>query len=97
MNLSTYLKEIQKELRLTTFPSQNVVINFTAFVVIFTGAMAMFLGALDLGFGETIIQGINNYKTPIEIATSTATSTIEVSTSTIINTATSVPANILVQ
>lgn len=83
MNLSTYLKEIQKELKLTTFPSQNIVINFTAFVIIFTAAMAAYLGALDLGFGEAIIQGINNYKTPVvEVATSTASTSIEVSTTT---------------
>lgn len=84
MNLSTYLKEIQKELKQTTFPSQNIVINFTAFVIIFTGVMAAYLGVLDLGFGEAIIQGINNYKTPqvvTEISTTTATTT-PVATST---------------
>ncbi len=64
MNLSNYLKEIQKELKLTTFPSQSVVINFTIFVVIFTAVMALYLGALDLGFGEAIIKGINDYKNP---------------------------------
>ena len=62
MNLSNYLKEIQKELRLATFPSQNVVINFTIFVILFTVVMAAYLGALDLGFGEAIISGINKYK-----------------------------------
>lgn len=64
MNLSNYLKDIQKELKLTTFPSQKVVINFTIFVIVFTAAMAAYLGVLDLGFGEAIIKGINEYKTP---------------------------------
>lgn len=98
MNLSTYLKEIQKELRLTTFPSQNTVINFTLFVVIFTAVMAAYLGVLDLGFGETIIQGINNFKTPqavVEIATSTASTSVD--TTLVPVSATSVPANILVK
>ncbi len=62
MNLSTYLKDIQKELKLTTFPSQNVVVNFTLFVVLFTAVMAVYLGALDLGFGEAILKGINYFK-----------------------------------
>lgn len=63
MNLSTYLKEIQKELRLTTFPTQQVVINFTLFVILFTAAMAAYLGALDLGFGEAILKFIARFKT----------------------------------
>lgn len=81
MNLSTYLKEILKELRLTTFPSQNVVITFTAFVIIFTGAMAAYLGALDLGFGEVVIQGINNYKVP-EVVSEVASTTMDIATTT---------------
>jgi preprotein translocase SecE subunit len=92
MNLSTYFKEIQKELRLTTFPSQNIVITFTTFVIIFTGAMAVYLGALDVFFGETILSGINNYKTPIvEIATTTDASVLATTTTA------SVTPNILVK
>jgi preprotein translocase SecE subunit len=90
MNLSTYLKEIQKELNLTTFPSQNVVVSFTLFVVIFTAVMAVYLGALDLGFGEVVIQGLNNFKGQVvsEIATTTssvATSTLDLFTATSTN------------
>lgn len=91
MNLSTYLKEIQKELSLTTFPTQTIVINFTLFVVIFTAAMAVYLGALDLGFGEAVLQGINNYKNPEVIqATTTASTTTptEIFTNPIISTST---------
>lgn len=95
MNLSTYLKEILKELSLSTFPSQNVVITFTIFVIGFTAVMAAYLGALDLGFGEVIIQGINNYKVPvIEVASTT----IDIATTTATTSATtSIPTNILVQ
>lgn len=76
MNLSTYLKEIQRELKLTTFPSQYTVINYSLFVIIFTGIMAVYLGSLDLGFGEVIIQGINAVKnSEVMTAASTATST----------------------
>lgn len=89
-------------MRLTTFPSQNVVINFTLFVVIFTAVSALYLGALDLGFGEAILQGINNYRTgaPAEVATTTASTTPTASTSIFTPTqvsTTSVPNNILVK
>jgi len=80
MNLSNYLKEIQKEMKLTTFPGQNVVINFTIFVIIFTAAMAAYLGALDLGFGEIVLQGIENYKT--ENVVELASTTIQTATTT---------------
>ena len=94
MNLSTYIKEIHKELRLTTFPSQNVVINIIAFVIIFTAAMAVYLGALDLGFGETVLSGINTYKTPIvEVATTTDASILATTTTA----STTVIPNILVK
>ena len=86
MNLSTYIKEIQKELKLTTFPSQNIVINFTLFVVIFTAVMAVYLGALDLGFGDLILKGINNAKesqaAAIVASTTISTTTDVISTTT---------------
>lgn len=56
MNISKFLKEIQVELKETTFPSRNTVIMFTSFVIFFTAAMAIYLGVLDLGFGEGIIK-----------------------------------------
>jgi preprotein translocase SecE subunit len=82
MNLSNYLKEIQKELKVTTFPGQNIVINFTVFVIVFTAIMAVYLGALDLGFGEAILKGIEILKTggsdvaPVVATTTNATSTL---------------------
>ena len=88
MNLSNYLKDIQKELKMTTFPGQNIVINFTVFVIVFTAVMAVYLGALDLGFGEAILKGIEMLKTggateivPTVVSTSTdATTTIGTTT-----------------
>ena len=85
MNLSTYIKDIQKELKLTTFPNQQTVVNFTLFVIIFTAVMALYLGALDLGFGTVILEGINKYsRTPANSIVSTTTlSTSSASTSSI--------------
>lgn len=87
MNLSNYLKEIQKELKVTTFPGQNIVINFTVFVIVFTAIMAVYLGALDLGFGEAILKGIEMFKTggtvditPIVSTTTDATTTLGTTT-----------------
>jgi len=100
MNLSTYLKDIQKELKLTTFPSQTVVVNFTLFVVIFTAVMAVYLGALDLGFGEAILKGINSVKQTTDINAVIATTTEATSTFSapvIPASATSVPTNILLK
>ena len=88
-NYKNYFQEILKELRLTTFPTQNIVITFTLFVILFTAAMAIYLGALDLGFGKGMIYiletlklkfgGLSNIdiKPVFDIATSTATTTLE--------------------
>jgi preprotein translocase SecE subunit len=100
MNLSTYLKDIQKELKLTTFPSQTTVVNFTLFVVIFTAVMAVYLGALDLGFGEAILKGISSVKETADINAVIATTTDATSTvpaPVIPAPATSVPTNILLK
>jgi preprotein translocase SecE subunit len=85
-NYQNYLKEIAKELRLTTFPTQNVVINFTLFVILFTAAMAVYLGALDIGFGKATISFIETLKTS-EFANSlkVVKDVAEVATTTIIN------------
>ncbi len=96
MNLTNYIKEIQKELKLTTFPSQAVVINFTVFVIVFTAVMAAFLGALDLGFGEAIIEGINALKGSDALNNGiVATTTIATSSLDVLQSATSVTPNIL--
>jgi preprotein translocase SecE subunit len=82
--MSNYLKEVVRELRLSTFPTQNTVVNFTIFVILFTAAVAAYLGALDVLFGKGTISGIeilkNSYGVEkiadvVEVATTTATST----------------------
>ena len=83
MNLSNYLKEIAKELRLTTFPTQNVVINFTIFVILFTAVMAAFLGLLDLVFGKAILGGIAYLRESNFVLGLHAKNIVETSTSTI--------------
>ena len=99
MNLSNFLRDVQKELRVTTFPNQNIVINFTLFVIIFTAIMAVYLGALDLIFGEAILKGINHFSTSgvdvnaIVATTTNATGTVNLAPTS----ATSVPTNILLK
>ncbi len=57
--------------------------------------MAAFLGALDLGFGETVIQSLNSLKGANGIvATSTATTTAT-SSLDVLQSATSVTPNLL--
>lgn len=99
MNFTNFLKGVQKELRVTTFPKQDVVINFTLFVVIFTAIMAVYLGALDLGFGEAVLKGINYFSTGgVDVNAVIATTTEATATSTLVPTsATSVPTNILLK
>jgi preprotein translocase SecE subunit len=89
MNLSNYIKSVVKELKLATFPTQNTVVNFTLFVIFFTAAMAIFLGVLDLFFGQATLKGIETLragrglnvaetvKQAVDIATSTATNTLK--------------------
>jgi preprotein translocase SecE subunit len=61
MNITTYLKEIQKELQQTTFPNRQTVINFTSFVILFTILMSAYFAALDLGFGKLVIGFISKF------------------------------------
>ena len=89
MNLSTYLRDIRKELSLTTFPKQDVIINFTLFVIIFTAIMAVYLGALDLFFGEAVLSGINKLKIAVPVV-QPVVDTIPQATTSLINATTSI-------
>jgi preprotein translocase SecE subunit len=60
--MKKFFKEIQKEMSLTTFPKRTTVIAFTSFVLIFTAVMAVYFGALDLGFGEGLLKFISATK-----------------------------------
>ncbi len=98
MNLQNYLKDVLKELRLSTFPTQNVVINFTLFVIIFTAVMAAFLGLLDVVFGKVILDGIALLRDSQFASKFHAIKEVtEVATTTLINIATSTATNTIVK
>jgi preprotein translocase SecE subunit len=82
MNLSNYLKEVAKEVKLSTFPTQNTVINFTLFVVLFTAAMAVFLGVLDVLLGGAILKAIETLKAGSLVANTAPQALPDVSTTT---------------
>ncbi len=88
---SNYLKEVLRELRLSTFPTQNTVLNFTIFVILFTAAVAVYLGALDVVFGKGTVSGIEilrssevlaPYRADVNNILEVASTTIEIATST---------------
>jgi preprotein translocase SecE subunit len=57
-----YLKEVQKELQMTTFPSNDKVLHYTSFVLLFTIVMAIYFAILDLGFGKALLSFINYFQ-----------------------------------
>ena len=88
---ANYLKEVVRELKLSTFPTQNTVLNFTIFVILFTAAVAVYLGALDVVFGKGTVSGIEilrtsevlaPYRADVNNIVEVASTTIEIATST---------------
>ncbi len=49
-----FIKEAYIELRKVTWPSKQEVINYTITVIFISIAVAVFLGALDMGFSSVI-------------------------------------------
>ncbi len=49
-----FIKESYIELRKVTWPSKQEVINYTVTVIFISIAVAVFLGALDMGFSSVI-------------------------------------------
>ncbi len=49
-----FIKESYIELRKVTWPSKQEVINYTVTVIFISIAVAVFLGALDMGFSSII-------------------------------------------
>lgn len=45
-----FLREVRVELRKTSFPDKNLTIKNTVIVIVFSVAIALFLGGLDMGF-----------------------------------------------
>jgi preprotein translocase SecE subunit len=88
---ANYLKEVVRELKLSTFPTQNTVLNFTIFVILFTAAVAVYLGALDVVFGKGTVSGIEilrssevlaPYRADVNNILEVASTTIDIATST---------------
>ena len=48
--LTTFLKEARVELKKVTWPTRRETIRYTLAVVLLSLAVAVFLGALDVGF-----------------------------------------------
>ncbi len=49
-----FIKESYTELRKVTWPSRQEVINYTVTVIFISIVVAVFLGALDMGFSSVI-------------------------------------------
>jgi preprotein translocase SecE subunit len=88
---ANYLKEVVRELKLSTFPTQNTVLNFTIFVIVFTAAVAVYLGALDVVFGKGTVSGIEilrssevlaPYRANVNNIVEVASTTLDIATST---------------
>lgn len=81
-----YLKDTRTELRHVAWPTQTQTIVYTAFVALISIVTALYLGLFDYLFTSglgAVIQGmsvspIDVTQTPIDIATSTASTTIPV-------------------
>jgi len=50
LSTTTYLKEVKSELKKVTWPSRDITIKYTIAVILFSIAMIIFLGGLDLIF-----------------------------------------------
>jgi preprotein translocase subunit SecE len=50
----TYLNDVKKELKQTTFPSKDYTFYYTTFVIAFAVLMSVYFAVLDLGFGELL-------------------------------------------
>ena len=45
-----YLKEVKTELKKVTWPERDIIVKYTIAVILFSIAMIIFLGGLDLFF-----------------------------------------------
>ncbi len=50
----TYFKDVQREVKQTTFPSKDFTFYYTLFVIAFAVIMAIYFALLDLGFGKLL-------------------------------------------
>lgn len=54
MNILKYLKETKAELKEVSFPSTSQTVTYTIIVVLISVAVALTLGATDLGLREAL-------------------------------------------
>lgn len=87
MSFSQYIKDTQAELRHVAWPTQTQTILYTVFVVLFSVATALYLGAFDFLFTTSLARIVEN-ATPISPAES-----VEVATTTLPTFSTSTPGN----
>ena len=59
--LSAYVKSSYEEMKKVTWPSKKETTNYTILVIIFSLAVALFLGLLDYLFNLGLAQIITNY------------------------------------
>jgi preprotein translocase SecE subunit len=57
----TYFKDVQRELRQTTFPTKDFTFYYTLFVIAFAAVMAIYFAMLDLGFGKLLLSYIEAF------------------------------------
>lgn len=59
--LSAYVKSSYEEMKKVTWPSKKETTNYTILVIVFSLAVALFLGLLDYLFNLGLAQIITNY------------------------------------
>lgn len=59
--LTTYVKESYEEMKKVTWPTKKETTNYTILVIIFSLAVALFLGLLDYVFSLGLAQIITKY------------------------------------
>lgn len=59
MNIFTYLKSVQAELKEVAWPTRAQTISFTIIVILLSAFFAVFLGGVDLGFKTALTYLLN--------------------------------------
>ncbi|MFZ4648455.1 MAG: preprotein translocase subunit SecE [Patescibacteria group bacterium] len=59
--LTTYIKASIEEMKKVTWPTKKETTNYTILVIVFSLAIAIFLGALDFIFSLGLAQVITKY------------------------------------
>jgi preprotein translocase SecE subunit len=60
-SILTYFKEVQREIKQTTFPTKDFTFYYTLFVIVFAVVMALYFALLDLGFGKALFYYLQTF------------------------------------